>query len=287
MKLTQQELYAALGLLIDRIEHLGASTELTAVSMFACEIKNAVGNEHNRANAYDANRVRVRLGLPERTVSDECVTADCWKLTPEDLATLRFAKIAGTTVDDVAAYLYSAFTCGAEMTPVPWEEFIAPENGNEDKVAAWRHLAEAVRHVVRPGSTTFARDLARVINCYSVDSVSNTPDHILADYIVGCIRNWNEATRAREQWYAGAESCAKEPQPVVSAEWSEVRTDAPVGGSQTLRTSHLQRKAVKTGSTVYRWSGNPEVTYEDEGSAIKAGQEGLAFAKPGLTPAPE
>lgn len=127
----------------------------------------------------------------------------------EAIATLKFAGLVASTTEDVAAYLYSAFTCGASLPPVPWDDFV--KAGNESRVAAWRHLAEAVRHVVRPGPTTFAQDLARVINCHSMEIGSHTPDHILAEFLTGCLKTWNEATRAREKWYASANSDFKEP----------------------------------------------------------------------------
>lgn len=65
MKLTQSEIHAALRQLIDKIEACGASTELTAAVVLAGDIKDAVGNEHNPASPFSANRVRVALGLPE------------------------------------------------------------------------------------------------------------------------------------------------------------------------------------------------------------------------------
>lgn len=45
------------------------------------------------------------------------------------------------------------------------------------------------------------RDIARVLNKYSMENASNTPDFILAHYLVNCLEAWNGAHNAREDWY--------------------------------------------------------------------------------------
>ena len=57
-KLTQDELHAALGALINRIEACGASPELTAAVCLASDIRQAVGNEFNPPNEYAADRAK-------------------------------------------------------------------------------------------------------------------------------------------------------------------------------------------------------------------------------------
>lgn len=46
----------------------------------------------------------------------------------------------------------------------------------------------------------FERELARLINKYSQEDGSDTPDFILAEYLSDCLKNWNKATAAREKW---------------------------------------------------------------------------------------
>lgn len=48
---------------------------------------------------------------------------------------------------------------------------------------------------------TFREDLQNLINRYSVENGSNTPDFILADYLCGCMANFNQIIQAREKWY--------------------------------------------------------------------------------------
>lgn len=47
----------------------------------------------------------------------------------------------------------------------------------------------------------FARGLEETINRYSMENGSNTPDFILAGYLVGCLRAFDLATRERDRWH--------------------------------------------------------------------------------------
>lgn len=49
--------------------------------------------------------------------------------------------------------------------------------------------------------TTFEREIASVINRFSRENESNTPDWILAEYLSNCLINFNQTSRAREKWY--------------------------------------------------------------------------------------
>lgn len=46
----------------------------------------------------------------------------------------------------------------------------------------------------------FVKELEQLINRHSMENDSNTPDFILAHYLAGCLRNFNEATRARHSY---------------------------------------------------------------------------------------
>ena len=48
---------------------------------------------------------------------------------------------------------------------------------------------------------TFAKDLEHLINKHSIESASNTPDFILAQYVLGCLEAFNCATQQRETWH--------------------------------------------------------------------------------------
>ena len=47
----------------------------------------------------------------------------------------------------------------------------------------------------------FEHELAGLINKYSIENGSNTPDFILAAYLVNCLIAFNRASRHRESWY--------------------------------------------------------------------------------------
>jgi acyl carrier protein len=48
---------------------------------------------------------------------------------------------------------------------------------------------------------TFQEKLTDLLNQHSIESGSNTPDFILAEYLQGCLRSFERATDARERWY--------------------------------------------------------------------------------------
>lgn len=62
----------------------------------------------------------------------------------------------------------------------------------------------------RPG---LAKELSAVLNRHSVENGSNTPDFILAQYLLGCLAAFETAVNAREKWYGrplaapGARAC--------------------------------------------------------------------------------
>jgi len=52
--------------------------------------------------------------------------------------------------------------------------------------------------------TGFRQELERLINKHNRENASNTPDFILADYIVGCLKAFDAAVRDRDRWYDDA-----------------------------------------------------------------------------------
>lgn len=53
----------------------------------------------------------------------------------------------------------------------------------------------------RPPLTEFEKELSRLINRYSMENLSGTPDYILAEYLNACLAASTHLIRAREQWY--------------------------------------------------------------------------------------
>ena len=45
------------------------------------------------------------------------------------------------------------------------------------------------------------RDFADVINCHSLENRSNTPDFILAEYLMDALEAYERIHKANERWY--------------------------------------------------------------------------------------
>ena len=45
------------------------------------------------------------------------------------------------------------------------------------------------------------KDIENSINKYSAENESNTPDWILAEYLMDCLVAFDKATNKREDWY--------------------------------------------------------------------------------------
>ncbi len=48
---------------------------------------------------------------------------------------------------------------------------------------------------------SFRKELRNLINRYSIENESNTPDGILASYLISCLDAFNKAIKGREKWY--------------------------------------------------------------------------------------
>ena len=47
----------------------------------------------------------------------------------------------------------------------------------------------------------FEEELEVLINRFSKETESNTPDFILAQYLKGCLSNYAETVKARDKWH--------------------------------------------------------------------------------------
>ena len=47
----------------------------------------------------------------------------------------------------------------------------------------------------------FRFELECLINRFSKENYSDTPDYILADYLIECLNNWNKIVRKRDKWH--------------------------------------------------------------------------------------
>lgn len=68
-----------------------------------------------------------------------------------------------------------------------------------------------------PPKGSFQKELERLINQYSVEGGSNTPDFILAEYLRCCLDVFDMVTRRRDEWYGYNQPCNKEIDPDLEA----------------------------------------------------------------------
>ena len=53
---------------------------------------------------------------------------------------------------------------------------------------------------------SFRKELETLINNYSLENGSDTPDFILANFIIGSIKIFDDSVVKMEEWYGRAES---------------------------------------------------------------------------------
>jgi hypothetical protein len=50
-------------------------------------------------------------------------------------------------------------------------------------------------------SKSFRKSLEELLNYHSKENGSNTPDYVLAEYLDGCLKNFDKTMKSREQWF--------------------------------------------------------------------------------------
>lgn len=63
------------------------------------------------------------------------------------------------------------------------------------------NTSETVSNSKLPALNNFQKELTVLINKYSLENNSNTPDFILAEYLIACLQNYELAIMAREIWF--------------------------------------------------------------------------------------
>jgi len=64
-----------------------------------------------------------------------------------------------------------------------------------------RKMTENQLRLNQPKPDTFKEALIEAINIYSQENGSDTPDYILAEYLVDCLAKFNKAVNDREVYY--------------------------------------------------------------------------------------
>ena len=59
--------------------------------------------------------------------------------------------------------------------------------------------------------TEFRKALEHTINCHSMENGSNTPDFVLAQYLMDCLSAFDKASQHREAWYGRTSTTIASP----------------------------------------------------------------------------
>lgn len=92
----------------------------------------------------------------------------------------------------VEAFLVEDKKCEIEKIEKRWEccrgpaDLSLPNKGHADDCRS---------------SIRFGQELRAHLNLYQRENISDTPDRILADYMMACLGAFEEATNARSEWY--------------------------------------------------------------------------------------
>jgi hypothetical protein len=73
--------------------------------------------------------------------------------------------------------------------------------GRQKKMKKSAGLATIKPRNYRIDYVKFQKDLEDIINRNCVENGSNTPDFMLAEYMVNCLKAYTKTSRAREKWY--------------------------------------------------------------------------------------
>lgn len=78
---------------------------------------------------------------------------------------------------------------------IEMEDYTSPTYTEQDHIAS---------------EATFEKELSALINIYSIENDSNTPDFILAQYMQTCLSAFNTALQQRETW------CCRDARPLAT-----------------------------------------------------------------------
>ncbi|GAA2554607.1 hypothetical protein GCM10010423_64730 [Streptomyces levis] len=92
------------------------------------------------------------------------------------------------------------------------------EPPKKDPMEESRERAQAALIEHMNVANAFNKELAALLNKYSAEEHSNTPDFILAQYLVTCLDAFTVASRNREEWYGEFFSPGKRSEKVIRKE---------------------------------------------------------------------
>ena len=110
------------------------------------------------------------------------------------------ATLGGFT-DDYAEIHY-VWECSADFTECGF--YLSSKDNKAITRVSPKSMESTVESAMEPtviDVDELTRDIAGVLNKHCYENLSDTPDFILAEYVVECLRAWNGASTRREKWY--------------------------------------------------------------------------------------
>lgn len=89
----------------------------------------------------------------------------------------------------------AAMDATSDRGPVSWGAAIAVSSAIQPLIAA--HTLDREEGP----EPSLAEEISMVLNRHSAENGSNTPDYILAEYLLGALASWEQATKDRDRWY--------------------------------------------------------------------------------------
>lgn len=114
-----------------------------------------------------------------------------------------------------------------------------------------------------PNKTDFRSDLERLLNCRSMESGSDTPDFILADYLMRALNAYDAAVIDREKWYERA----RENSATQDAKAGQSASDGN-GLNEAAVPASAETGAVEEPAVITFWRALPSVRNHDYAATI-------------------
>jgi hypothetical protein len=140
-------------------------------------------------------------------------------LSPRDVRLVETIESLRELLAETWSQAMSASACGEKFpcgchSCKSLAEQIAQALGHSKSDAAEQSPIEPAMKEEKsePAKLSLARRIERELNCCNAEAGSDTPDFILAQYLMTCLAAFDVAVRRRENWYGrGAKLTAKEP----------------------------------------------------------------------------
>lgn len=120
-------------------------------------------------------------------------------------------KDASLTPELVKRMLDSLKADGKYPVPLPPVVVVSPKKA--DLLRGLWHKIKEGKPMDKDKRAEFQTDLTALLNRHSLENGSDTPDFILADYLMGCLDAFNDSLHRREKWHGRKVGDDGEPTP--------------------------------------------------------------------------